>query len=99
MRARLLTVVLLLLTVALVRGGAAGKSDVADAAQKHDVTAVRTLLAGKADVNAAQIDGATALHWAVYHQDAALVDQLLRAGAKPDTPNREGITPVQMAAI
>jgi ankyrin repeat protein len=100
MRARFLTVLLLLLTVALVTGGAAAdKSAVADAAQQHDLAAVRTLIAGKADVNAAQIDGATALHWAVYHQDAELVDQLLRAGALPDQPNREGITPTQMAAI
>ena len=98
MRAKFLTV--FLLAFALSRGGAAaGKSDVADAAQKHDVTAVRTLIAGKADVNAAQVDGATALHWAVYHQDAQLVDQLLRAGATPDKANREGITPIQMATV
>ena len=45
--------------------GAAG-SDVADAAMRGDVAAVRTLVGQKADVNAVQADGATALHWAVY---------------------------------
>jgi len=100
MRAGFSTTLLLLVTVALVgAGAAAGKSDVADAAEKHDLAAVRTLIAGKADVNAAQVDGATALHWAVYHQDTQLVDQLLRAGATPDTANREGITPIQMATV
>jgi ankyrin repeat protein len=91
---------LLLFTAAMAIGGAAaGRSDVADAAQKHDVAAIRSLIAGKADVNAAQVDGATALHWAVHHQDAQLVDQLVRAGATVDQANREGITPIQMAAV
>ena len=100
MRPPFLTSLLLLVTVALVgAGAAAGKSDVADAAQKHDLAAVRTLIAGKADVNAAQVDGATALHWAVYHEDAQLVDQLIRAGASPDKANQEGITPIQMATV
>jgi len=44
-------------------------SAVADAAAKGDRAAVRTLIQQKADVNAAQTDGATALHWAVYRDD------------------------------
>ena len=48
--------------------GAAG-SDVADAVMRGDTAAVRALLAQKADVNATQADGATALHWAVYPED------------------------------
>ncbi len=79
--------------------GAAGKTDVADAAARDDVAAVKKLITAKADVNATQVDGSTALHWAVHHQDAALVETLLRAGAKVDTANREGVTPLQMAAI
>ncbi len=98
MRARFLTVVLLIGTLTSVTS-AAGRSDVADAAQKHDLAAVLRLITAKADVNASQIDGATALHWAVYHQDPELVDQLLRAGAAADPANREGITPLQMAAM
>ena len=51
---------------------AAGRSDVADAAMKGDKAALRTLLAQKADVNAPQVDGATALHWASHWDDLEL---------------------------
>src|SRR5256712_7379681 len=78
---------------------AAGRSDVADAAMKGDKAAVRALLERKADVNAPQVDGAVALHWAVYKDDIELADMLLRAGAKPDVVNREGITPLHMASL
>jgi uncharacterized protein len=98
MRARFLTVLCLILALTTVNS-AAGRSEVADAAQKHDLAAVRRLITAKADVNAPQIDGATALHWAVYHQDPELVDQLLRGGAMADPVNREGTTPLQMAAL
>src|SRR5262249_31672798 len=78
---------------------AAGRSDIADAAMKGDKAAVRALLERKADVNAPQVDGAVALHWAVYKDDIELADMLLRAGAKPDVVNREGITPLHMASL
>jgi len=76
----------------------AGKSPVADAVEKGDAATLRALLLAKTDVNAAQVDGTTALHWAVYRSDSAVVDQLIKAGAKIDTKNREGITPLYMAA-
>src|SRR3954464_1404344 len=72
---------------------AAGRADVADAMMRGDQAALRSLVQQKADVNAAQIDGATALHWAVYHDDVAAARVLLRAGARVDAQNREGITP------
>ena len=50
--------------------------------EKGDNAALRALLLVKTDVNAAQVDGTTALHWAVYRNEAAVVDQLLKAGAK-----------------
>ena len=53
---------------------AAPKSDVADAAMRGDKAAVRTLLQQKANVNAPQIDGTTALHWAVEANDLELTD-------------------------
>jgi ankyrin repeat protein len=71
---------------------------VADAMMRGDVAAVRALIQKKADVNAAQDDGATALHWAVYRDNVEAVDMLLRAGAK-SAPNREGMTPLAMAAL
>src|SRR5216110_697047 len=79
-------VVTLLTVTAIVVGAgtvgrAAGKTDVADAVMKGDKVALRTLLQQKADVNAPQIDGATALHWAVYRNDLDAAGQLIRAGA------------------
>jgi len=78
---------------------AAGKSDVADAVMKGDQAALRTLLQQKADVNAPQIDGATALHWTVYRADLETADVLLSAGAKVEAANREGFTPLAMASL
>ena len=79
--------------------GAAGKSDVADAAMRGDKAAVQKLIASKADVNAPQNDGATALHWAVYRGDKEMVGLLVRAGANPKAANREGSTPLWLAGI
>src|SRR5262245_31995225 len=78
---------------------AAGKSDVADAVMKGDKTALRTLLQQKADVTAPQIDGATALHWAVYRGELDTADLLIGAGAKVDAANRNGFTPLAMASL
>jgi len=78
---------------------AAGKSDVADAAMRGDTAAVRTLLAQRADVNAPQVDGATALHWAAYRGDRELVDMLIRAGANVRVANRDGATPLWLASV
>src|SRR6185503_12308403 len=80
-------------------GRAAGKSDVADAAMKGDRTALRALLQQKTDVNAPQVDGATALHWAIYRDDVEMVDLLIRAGANVKAVNREGVTPLAMASL
>jgi len=78
---------------------AAGKSDVADAAMRGDTAAVRALLAQKADVNAPQADGATALHWAAYRSDKEMADILIRAGANAKAANREGATPLWLASV
>jgi uncharacterized protein len=74
-------------------------SPVADAAMNGDRSAVRTLLERKADVNAPQADGATALQWAAYRDDLELADLLIAAGANPKTPNREGATAMQLASL
>jgi len=75
---------------------AAEKSPVADAVEKGDKAQLQSLITQKADVNAVQVDGTTALHWAVYRDDLAAVDQLIKAGAKVSAANREGITPLYM---
>jgi ankyrin repeat protein len=90
-------VALVAIASALVAG--AGKSDIADAAQRGERAAVHKLILQKADVNAPQVDGATALHWAVYRQDLELADTLLRAGANVKATNRTGVTPLEMASL
>jgi uncharacterized protein len=77
----------------------AARSDVADAAMRGDKVAIQKLLSQKADVNAPQADGATALHWAVFHGDQELVQILVRAGANVGAANREGATPLWLASV
>jgi len=72
---------------------------VADAAQHDDVAAVRSLLQEGADVNAAQADGMTALHWAARNDDAELVTVLAYAGANLEATTRlGGYTALHLAA-
>ncbi|HET9833713.1 MAG TPA: ankyrin repeat domain-containing protein, partial [Vicinamibacterales bacterium] len=95
MRAARMTLVgLLLLTPAIAFAGA---TDAADAAQKKDLSALRALVRNKADVNAAQPDGTTALHWAVMWNNDEAVTLLLRAGANAKAMNRYGATPLSEA--
>jgi len=77
----------------------AAAAPVADAAMKRDTEAVRTLIKDGADVNAAQGDGMTALHWAARNGDAAMTQMLLFAGANVKASTRlGGYTPLLMAA-
>ena len=62
----------------------------------HRDAALKMIGAG-ADVNAAQGDGTTPLHWAVYKIDADLVRALLQKGAKPDVINNYGSSPLAEA--
>src|SRR5262245_42318412 len=63
----------------------------------RDAAAVRALLKSRADVNAAQGDGATALHWAVHYDDLAIVELLLRARSRVNAANDLGVTPLYLA--
>lgn len=68
-----------------------------DAIKSADADAVRALLSHDIDVNAAEADGTTALHWAAHKGDATTVDLLLRAGARVDARNRYAVTPLALA--
>ena len=87
-----------LLAIAIPLQGASG-TDVADAAKARDAGAVKSLLKSGADVNAAQGDGMTALHWAATNGDAALAQMLLSAGANIRATTRlGGITALHIAS-
>ena len=79
--------------------GAAAEAPVAEAARTGDREAVRALLKQGVDVNAAQGDGMTALHWAARLGDVELAQMLLYAGANVKAMTRLGsYTPLLMAA-
>jgi len=88
-----------ILGAAFAAGAPAPESPVADAAMRGEVEQVRALLRDGADVNAAQGDGMTALHWAAERGDVALADMLLFAGANVEAVTRIGqYTPLHLAA-
>jgi ankyrin repeat protein len=82
-----------------VARGAKVDAPLANAAERLDRAAVTQLLSKRVDVNAAQPDGTTALHWAAYHDDLDLVTRLLAAGADVKTANRYGVTPLSLACV
>ena len=91
-----------LLGASLVLGAArapADESPVADAVMRGDSARVRLLITQGLDVNAAQPDGMTALHWAAQRGDAGGAQMLMYAGARVDAVTRNGnYTPLHLAA-
>ena len=75
------------------------ESPVADAAMRDDIEAVRSLLEEGAEVDLAQSDGMTALHWAAELGNVELVRLLVDAGADLEAPTRIGdLTPLHIGA-
>jgi ankyrin repeat protein len=96
---RFSTLTALILCVGLSNAAAAQEGRrLVDLAKQQDRAAVRTLVASGADVNAAQGDGATALHWAVHWDDTELAALLVRAGARVNAANDFGVTPLLLAS-
>src|SRR6185312_12335717 len=78
-------------------GSIAANAPLADAAEKNDRVAIRSLIERRDDVNRAQIDGMTALHWAAYHDDLETAKLLLGARAEVKTATRYAVTPLSLA--
>ncbi|MDA1091834.1 MAG: ankyrin repeat domain-containing protein [Acidobacteria bacterium] len=72
---------------------------VLEAASAADTVGVVTLIQQGVEANAAQADGATALHWAAHYDDTAMAKALLDAGATVDPVNDFGVTPLWLAAV
>ncbi len=87
------------LALLLSAGSVAGANDgsLIGAVRAQDAEAVEALLQASADVNAPAADGATALHWAAYHDALPLADRLLAAGAEVDAANDYAVTPLSLA--
>lgn len=69
-----------------------------EAAKRADHAALKALIDAGADVDAAEADGATALHWASYRDDLEGAEWLIRAGADVDAANDLGATPLWAAS-
>ena len=78
-------------------GTAAADDTLAGLIQAGDRVAALEMIAAGADVNAAQGDGTTPLHWAIYKIDADLTRALLERGAQPDVINDYGSSPLAEA--
>jgi ankyrin repeat protein len=90
----------LFIALAIPCAGYAAAGDVAtaaNAAQNRDMTALKALLRQRTNVNAAQPDGTTALHWAAHWNDLEAVNLLIKAGANAKAANRYGATPISEA--
>src|SRR5580658_8259009 len=75
-----------------------GRPPLLEAAKSGDKDAIKSQLQKKADANAADADGTTALHWASYHDDLDSADLLIRAGAKVNATTDLGVTPLWLAS-
>ena len=90
---------ILFFSLSIPVAGLAGEPSFPNAAESRDTQLVKRLFKNGADVNAEQVDGMTALHWAAYHDNAALGGRLLKKGANASVKNRYGITPLHLACL
>jgi ankyrin repeat protein len=75
----------------------AADAPVADAAEQQNMAELEKLLENRADANAPQADGMTALHWAAWHDDAVMARRLVKSSADAKAANHYGITPLALA--
>ena len=75
----------------------AADAPLVDAVRAGDAARVRALVEAGADVNQAEADGSTPLHWAAYAGDVETARLLLKAGAVANAGNRYGVRPLSLA--
>ena len=85
------------LWLAVAGTAAAADNSLAGLIQGGQRDAALKMITSGADVNKAQGDGTTPLHWAVYKIDAELTRALLARGAKPNVINNYGSSPLAEA--
>lgn len=78
---------------------AAPDSRLAEAMKSKDTVLAGKLLKQGADVNGAEADGSTALHWAAHLDDSQTLRQLIQAGANVNAANQLGVTALSLACI
>ena len=76
----------------------AARPALVDAARHGDRDALRALVQKKVDVNGADADGTTALHWASHRDDLDSAGLLIRAGANVNAATDLGATPLWIAS-
>ena len=78
---------------------AVSESPLADAAMRGDMARVQRLLEAGVNVNEAQGDGMTALHWAARNANTQLAELLVSEGSEVNTVTRIGAyTPLHLAS-
>jgi ankyrin repeat protein len=86
----------ILFSLSVTLSAAATDVPLVEAIRSDNPKAVATLVP-HTDVNARTPDGSTPLAWAVYKDDAATVDMLLKAGAKVTVADEYGESPLTLA--
>lgn len=95
----LLTSILLAIASVVTANAAGPDVRLIEAVKAANPQGVRVLIGQRVDVNARDVDGTTALHWAVRDDAVDIAMSLIRAGAAADVADRYGITPLVLAAI
>ena len=79
--------------------GAPADAPLVEAVRAGDPARLRALVDAGADVDQAEPDGSTPLHWAAWNADVEAVRLLLEAGAVANTGNRYGVRPLSLACV
>ena len=96
---RLLLAACVIVILQPAAGLGASDTRLADAAERGDLAAVRSLIEQRVDVNAKGVDGTTALHRAAHADHLDIAEMLLGAGADATAGDRYGVTPLYLACV